>query len=551
MDVLTQLQQRHRGQKAPARFVYVAYDQLHRDLGALKDADPADTGVLLVESADKGRRRPYHKQKLAWVLANQRHFALELADAGFFVDLRFTPGPYAPLLRTVAQEHGPLTMTAPAERELRAELAPLVEDGALTLVPHDGWLTTEQDFQKGAGRPFRMDRFYRHVRKRTGVLMDEQGKPVGGRFSFDGENREPYRPDKGAPPPPPPLRFAVDDVKREVKDLIETHYADHPGVIDLDRLAASADDHAQHLAYVQQHCLTSFGPYEDAMHTDSAVLFHTLLSAPLNLHRILPAAALTLVLEADIPLNSKEGFVRQLIGWREYVRHVHRVTDGFRTGLDVGHDDTRHVPDAGYFAWRDQPSPAPLDPAFAGARPQAMQSHTDLPPAYWGQKSGLHCLDHVVGHVWQTGYSHHITRLMVLSNIAMLLDVDPRQLTDWFWVMYIDAYDWVVEPNVLGMGTYAAGEVMTTKPYVAGSGYIKKMSNFCSDCAFHPQKTCPLPHLYWAYLDRHQDALQDNQRVAIPLASLKKRDPAKKHEDRAVFERTLVTLGKGERLTPA
>jgi deoxyribodipyrimidine photolyase-related protein len=173
-----------------------------------------------------------------------------------------------------------------------------------------------------------------------------------------------------------------------------------------------------------------------------------------------------------------------------------------------------------------------------------------VPPAYWGTPSGLACLDDVVEGVWQDAYSHHITRLMVLSNIATLLEISPRELSDWFWVAYADAYDWVVEPNVLAMGTYAFGDLATTKPYVSGAGYIHRMSNYCGGCAFDPKTTCPLTPLYWAYLERHREGLEGNQRMSLPLATLRKRSPAEKANDLKIFETTRQTLAAGKRLRP-
>ena len=160
-----------------------------------------------------------------------------------------------------------------------------------------------------------------------------------------------------------------------------------------------------------------------------------------------------------------------------------------------------------------------------GAQPLcALGCDTPLPPAYWGEQSGLACLDTVVSDVWAEGYSHHITRLMILSNLATLLDVRPRELTDWFWVAYTDAYDWVVEPNVLGMGTYALGGLMTTKPYVSGAAYINRMSDYCGLCAFNPKTDCPFASLYWAFLARHEAVLKSNPRLRMPMASLGKRE---------------------------
>jgi deoxyribodipyrimidine photolyase-related protein len=288
------------------------------------------------------------------------------------------------------------------------------------------------------------------------------------------------------------------------------------------------------------------------MNAHSTGLFHTRVSALINIHRLLPRRVIREALHMDIPLPSKEGFIRQILGWREFVRHVHRETGGFRH-LPGGNPPVASSPgDAGFSRWTGRAwkvDGAGADPD-GGACPNALDCHTPLPPAYWGEPSGLACLDRVVADVLEEGYSHHITRLMVLSNIASLLDVSPRELTDWFWSAYADAYDWVVEPNVLGMGTYALGDLMTTKPYVSGTPYIQRMSDYCQGCAFTPGKTCPLSPLYWAYLARHRQAFRGNPRMAMPLNALKKRDASTRKLDRRVFDALRERLAAGERLTP-
>jgi deoxyribodipyrimidine photolyase-related protein len=192
------------------------------------------------------------------------------------------------------------------------------------------------------------------------------------------------------------------------------------------------------------------------------------------------------------------------------------------------------------------PEPGPLEPA----RPSWLGADRPLPEVFWGSApSGLHCLDTVVHDVWDEAYGHHITRLMVLSNLATLLDVSPRELTDWFWVAYADAFDWVVEPNVLGMGTYAAGPLMTTKPYVSGAAYLAKMSDYCQSCAFDPKTTCPVTRLYWAFLARHEARLP-GPRMAMPLVSVRKRSAAERAADAEEFHRVSRALTEGERLTP-
>ena len=530
---LEQLAKANPAGDSPGRsWVYVPYDQLSHRIGPLAALEPTEAGIVMVECPGKASRRPYHKQKLFLVLANQRRFALEQAARG--VEVRYLVAGegegYAEPLRAAATELGPLLHMEPAERELRAELEALVVEGLLETRPHEGWLTTADDFVKGTGAeaPWRMDRFYRHVRKRTGILMDSAGKYEGGKASFDGENRLPW---PGDPPAPAVPRFRHGDIEREVAELIEERYADHPGTLDPGSIPTRATHASKVWAWAQAECMDSFGPYEDAMSREEDNLFHTRISPLLHLHRLLPREVVDDVASMDAPIASREGFIRQILGWREFVRHVHRATDGFR-------DLPENV--------RLERPPAEL----RGAAPSALGASRSLPEAYWGQASGLDCLDVSAGRVLRDGYGHHIERLMVLANLGTLLDVSPRELTDWFWACYVDAYDWVVEPNVLGMGTFGVGEAMTTKPYISGAAYIDRMSDFCGGCAFHPKKTCPITRLYWAYFQRHAGSLEGNQRVSMPLRSLAKRAPEKRAADGRIFDHVREVLEAGERLTP-
>lgn len=513
------------------RWLFVPYDQLSVRIGPLSREPADELGVLLVESTWKAGRRPYHKQKLALVLSNQRHFALELAALGVAVRYETTDAPYREIVGRVAGGVGGLRMTAPAERELRADLAPLVADGRIEVVPHEGWLTTTAEFvaSQGEAPPWRMDRFYRHVRQTTDVLMQD-GRPLGGKYSFDTSNREPW---KGTPPAPSVPTFEPDPVTTEVCELVEERFGDHPGTLQPDDLPSSAEDAARAWSWAKRHALPHFGPYQDAISVASPSLFHSRISPLLHLHRLLPRDVVHEAAALDVPIESREGFVRQILGWREFVRHVHEATDGFRATPER----TAEPPGVG----------APDD----GARPSFLDSHRPLPPAYWaGTPSGLRCLDHVVDDVWRTGSSHHITRLMILSNIATLLDVEPRELADWFWVAYTDAYDWVVEPNVLGMGTFGTGDLMTTKPYVSGAAYLDRMGDACGGCAFDPKSDCPLKTLYWAFLDRHREQLEQNPRLRMPMRSLARRTPEVRRADAARFEDVRRRLAAGETLTP-
>jgi len=513
------------------RWVFVSNDQLSDSMGPLSSEDPASLGVILIENVWQANKRPYHKQKLACLWANMRHFALEQAGRGVAVRYLTVDEPFSTAVGSLVDELGLIRLMRPAERELRLDLEPLVQEGLIEILPHEGWLTTRRQFELSQNEnppPWRMDAFYRFVRRDKNILMEE-GKPTGGKFSFDAENRLPWC---GEPPAPDLPSFQPDSITKEVGDLIEDSFLDHPGNLDLEALPATKEDAQNVWMWAQEKCMEHFGPYEDAMSSQSTNLFHTRVSSLLNLSRLTPQQLLEGVLSLEIPLSSKEGFVRQVLGWREFMRHVHEVTDGFR---DLSR---RH----GKSLTEKEVSGDLVCPSFLG-------SDRALFPAYWGEESGLHCLDRVVSDVWREGYSHHITRLMVLSNLATLLDVSPRELTDWFWCAYTDAYDWVVEPNVLGMGSFALGNLFTTKPYVSGSAYINKMSDYCSSCLFSPNTNCPITSLYWAFLERHQDQLKDNPRMRIVFASLRKRPSEKRRRDQLVFEVVQEKLSVGASLS--
>ena len=549
----TELQKYNSKNQNPKHWFYIPYDQLSDDMGPLSRIAPQDVGIILIESTYKASRRPYHKQKLAYVLCNGRHFALEQAKRGVHVKHIVTDKSFGMALRECGIPK--ITMMRPAERELRADLSTLVQDNRIHVIPHEGWLTQKEDLTVSVSPhpPWRMDRFYQNLRKKTRILMDESGsKPMGGKYSFDAENRQPWN---GTPSAPTFPTFDVDPIKAEVAELISSVFSHHPGNLDISTVPATKKEVFELWNWICQNCLEHFGTYEDAMSTKSSSLFHTRISPLLNIHRITPQQILDDVVKLDIPLNSKEGFVRQILGWREFMYQIHEVTDGFRK---IPHrEGTEHI---------DIYSEVqPLIPNWTPVSQQKSDSKyidggscinklsykTPLPEAFWTGNSGMFCLDHVVQQVMREGYTHHIPRLMVLANIATLLEITPREITDWFWVSFVDAYDWVVEPNVLAMGTFATDEILSTKPYVAGSGYIQTMSDYCKQCAFHPKKTCPLPRLYWAYLERHQERFQNNFRMKMVLSTLKKRSTEKKIEDQSYFTITTQTLSQGKSIHPS
>ena len=493
---------------------FVPYDQLNHEIFPWSEGNRENNGLILIESRMKGNSLNYHKQKLALLLSNMRHFAAEAKELGHPVKYHFTDGNYHDSLAEMHAEFGEINLVTPAERSLKVELMPLVEGGKIRLLTHDGWLTKREWFTETVGNtpPFRMDKFYQRVRKETGVLMQD-GKPMGGKYSFDAENRLPW---KGDPPAQRELFFGVDEIDNSVMRLVTEEFAHHPGNCDLSKVPTTFEQHNQALKWGMDN-MEFFGPYEDAMSSKSRYLFHSKLAISVNLHRLSPQQIVDSALATNAPINSVEGFFRQMI-WREYVKHVHDVTDGFRT-LEVYDEHARE--------------------------PNFLEQNNPLPAAYWGAKTGLNCLDEVVSSVMDEGWTHHIPRLMILSNFASLLDINPRQLTTWFHEAFIDAYDWVVEPNVLGMGTYSLGSAMMTKPYVSGTPYINKMSDYCKNCKFNPKKDCKVSNLYWAFLERHKESFNGNIRMAMPLRSLAKRSDEKKAQDVVAYEEILSALTEG------
>jgi len=535
--------------QATRQWVFVGHDQLHHGIGPLARLAAGDAGIVLIEGGEWGRRRPYHAARLALIWANQRHFALEQARRGVAVRYVRTAGTIADALRHEARDLGPLRLMEPAEYEMRSELRPLIESGVLVSERHDGWLTTPEQFLRSGGPPWKMDSFYRLVRRESHILMDEAGKPLGGKYSFDTENRLRWQ---GDPPAPEPPRFPHDPILDEVCAMIRSEFPDHPGTVDPATIPVTAEDASALWRWAREQCLHSFGPYEDAMSTLSSGLFHTRISPVMNIHRILPRDVVADIEQMAIPMASKEGFIRQVLGWREFVRHVHVATDGFRSLPGGPAPVAGGVGDGGWGGWSGKAWPTSVPSTLDGGSTASYHgADLPVPPAFWGRRSGLACLDNVVEDVWREAWSHHITRLMILGNIATLIDIAPRDLADWFWIAYADAWDWVVEPNVMAMATHGVGNLMTTKPYIAGANYISKMSNYCEGCQFDPKKDCPIANLYWAFLDRHQASLESNPRMGTAMMSLRKRTDDKRRQDRAIHEWVSGALQRGEFLTPA
>lgn len=462
--------------------VWVLGDQLDTRLAALRSADPRTHRVLMVVSETKLTSKHWHIQRAHLVLTAMHRYAHSLRAAGWTVDLRDAPSLPSGLAAHRAEfAPGEVSATEPASIDGRAMLLA----HGVRLVRTDQFLCHPEEFAEwAAGRHvLRMEDFYRWQRRRLDVLMDGD-EPAGGRWNFDEENRQPP-PKDGRNHWPVPPHFALDDLDRDVVDRLRARtWGDEP----VGWWPTSREQALERLDHFITHSLPVFGPHEDAMTTGSWHLAHSLLAAPLNLSLLSPLevvrAAERSYRDGRAPIESVEGFVRQIIGWREYVHGV-------------------------YWLW---------GPEYRSAN--VLGAHRPLPPALTGAApTSMRCVSTTLHDVRAQGWAHHIQRLMVLGNLALIAGIDPWAMTNWMWAGFVDGAEWVMTPNVIGMALHADGGRMASKPYAAGGAYIDRMSDYCKGCAYDRtarvgENACPFTTLYWDFLDRHRDRFVRNARVA-------------------------------------
>ncbi len=476
--------------------IWVLGDQLSAQQAALQSVadQKAPVSVILIESLNHIRERWYHRQKLVLVWSAMRHFAKELRQARWSVTYTEAED-FEPALQTWCQAEGitELRIMQPNDRPFAHMIQTLRLPCPLTLVQNNHFLWSETDFQAWAKTRKRllMEDFYREGRRRFQVLM-EGTKPVGGAWNFDAENR---KPPKAGLNPPPPLWFAPDALTQAVIDKVESLDMELYGEAKPFRWGVTRQHALQVLEEFIRDRLPTFGPYEDAMLTAHKTLWHGLLSPYLNLGLLQPLEVVEAAEKAyhdrHLDLNSVEGFIRQVMGWREYMR-----------GIYVSMEDD--YPTRNWF------------------------NHTQpLPAFYWNAETTMNCLHQVLTQVQEMGYAHHIQRLMVLNNFALIAGISPQAIENWFHAAFIDGYDWVMQPNVIGMGQFADGGIVASKPYAASANYINRMSDYCQGCAYDPRKrtgdrACPFNFFYWDFLARHRDKLKSQGRINLVLANLDK-----------------------------
>lgn len=501
-------------------------DQLTRTLPVLTEANRQDDVVLLAEVKEEATYVKHHKKKIILLFSAMRHFAQTLRQEGFNVhyrqydDVNNQGTILAEVKAAKAQfQCKEIIITEPGEYRLLHAMRHWIDqlDCPVTLLPDPRFLASKQDFSDWAQdrKTLRMEFFYREMRKKNGILM-EQGAPIGGKWNYDSSNRESMPADVQ---PPEPTRFKPDDITRQVIALVDEAFSDHFGDSASFHYAVTRKQALHVLNEFIEQRLPEFGRYQDAMRQNMPWLFHSHISFYLNCGLLTPDEVIqhaeTAYHAGEAPLNSVEGFIRQILGWREFVR--------------------------GYY-WHFMPA-LKSDNYFNASRA--------LPEFYWDGYTNMNCLRQSITDTKQHAYAHHIQRLMIIGNFSLLCELAPEQVQQWYLLVYADAYEWVELPNVAGMILYADGGNLASKPYISSGSYINKMSDYCKNCGYSVtkktgEKACPFNYLYWRFIDAHQHVLRSNPRMALIYKSYDRMAPEKitaMRDDATVF---LSKISKNE-----
>ena len=497
-------------------------DQLTPDISSLRDADKSNDIILLCEVFDEAVYVKHHQKKIAFLFSAMRHFAAKLSESGWHVDYvrldqKGNSHSFSGEVARAVARHEPqgVIVTCPSEWRVLEEMRnwETTLPCAVELRDDDRFYCTLDEFASWAeGRKqLRMEYFYRELRRKTGILMSEN-EPIGGQWNYDAENRGRAPDDLEVPKH---TSFAPDDITNEVLHLVENRFGAHFGTLRPFEFAVTHEQAAYVLDRFIAERLPLFGIYQDAMVEGEAFMFHAHIGLYLNCGLLSPQQAIIAAENAyhagAAPLNATEGFIRQILGWREFVRGLY---------------------------WLKMPDYADQN---------ALEAHRPLPAFFWTADTKMNCLKQCVSETRDHAYAHHIQRLMVLGNFALLAGLSPKDVNEWFMIVYADAYEWVELPNVSGMALYADGGVLASKPYASGGAYIERMSNYCRSCHYNvKQKTgeqaCPFNYLYWDFLIRHQDRLSSNARMGMMYRTLSKMTDEKRATILADSQRFLSEL---------
>lgn len=485
----------------------ILWDQLSEKISSLEDCDFQNDIILMCETKEDCTYVKHHQKKLVFILSSMRHFAQLLIKKGYpliyvKLDDPLNSGTLIGEITRICALHqfDKILVTWPGEYRILHNLQLLAKDNPIPLIIREDlrFLASHQEFAAWAGnrKMLRMEFFYREMRKKYNILMDG-AKPEGGKWNYDTQNRKFPKTKLSIP-----LHFQKhpDELTKEVIDLVSKQFNDHFGDITPFYLAVTHQQAQNALQLFIHERLAFFGDYQDAMIENEPWMFHSHLSFYLNIGLLDPLHCIKEVEKAyyngNVPLNAAEGFIRQILGWREYVHGVY---------------------------WHKMPQYQSEN--FLNAK-------RNLPAFFWNADTKLNCLKQCIGETKENAYAHHIQRLMVLGNFALLCGIDPKQVNEWYLIVYADAYEWVELPNVTGMILFADGGYLASKPYAASGSYINKMSNYCGSCHYNVAEkngpsACPFNYLYWHFLITNTKELQHNQRLSMIYAKLKQLDAEK------------------------
>jgi deoxyribodipyrimidine photolyase-related protein len=502
--------------------VLVLGDQLSPNLSSLATADPAHDLVVMCEVAEEATYVRHHKKKLILLISAMRHFADELEALGWTVaytrlDDAANTGSFSGEIARAVSRHRPnrIIVTEPGEwrvlKAMRGWASAL--EVPVDILPDTRFICSSSEFKTWAqGRKqLRMEYFYRDMRRKTGLLMDGD-EPAGGQWNFDHDNRKPAKADLFMPEP---AHFQQDRITRDVVALVKGRFAGHFGDADLFWFAVTRADAETAVDCFVTSSLAQFGTYQDAMIAGERFLYHAVISPYLNCGLLDPLAVCRKVDAAyragTVPLNAAEGFIRQIIGWREYVRGIY---------------------------WLKMPD-------YAASN--ALGHTRALPEFYWTGDTQMACMREAITQTKEEAYAHHIQRLMVTGNFALLAGISPQALHAWYLAVYVDAFEWVELPNTIGMSQFADGGLLASKPYAASGAYINRMSNYCAGCSYDVKArtgagACPFNALYWDFIARHAPAIRRNPRMAQMVRTYEKFDDEERAKIRASAETFLATL---------
>ena len=514
----------HAASSALRHLVVVLGDQLDPASSALDGFDPSRDALWMAEVAEESTHVWSSKPRIALFLAAMRHFrdaqrALGRTVLYTALDDPGNTGTLAGELARAIAAHRPasLIITEPGDWRVQQALIAAAHGAGLPLEVRTDrhFLSTRAEFDAHADgrKQLRLEYFYRELRRAHRILLDADGRPEGGEWNYDAENRGAFA-KSGPPPHAAPAAFPPDALTRDVLALVQARFASHPGDLTAFDWPVTPAEATHALDDFVVHRLPRFGEYQDAMWHDEPWLFHSRLAAAMNLKLLDPRAVIaateTAYREGRVPLAAAEGFIRQVLGWREYVRGIY---------------------------WRFMPGYLERN---------ALDAQEPLPRFYWDGDTEMACLHDAIGQTLRLGYAHHIQRLMVTGLYAMLLGVHPARVHEWYLAVYVDAVEWVELPNTLGMSQYGDGGVMASKPYAATGKYIQRMSDHCSRCRFDPAKSvgedaCPFTTLYWDFLMRHEATLRSNQRMALQVRNIERIDA----DDRAAIRSRAAAIRAG------